>query len=302
MNNSLCPNFVKDPSLKYAVSLKGKISDLHRTTPEELNQVSTKFSDFIKTSTEFVNDLELSRRVYIEALKAGSFQINFDLELLAAQQLNVFAVPLDDLSKFFNSYFSYVFSKLPSEEQNVFKQEEVSSAEFKKLDSTLARIYEERHIAAPQNMEQKIIDIISYSVENLKGLEFDNFDRIEFINYEKSGQELPMGLIDKDFIPAIENKIFKPENLKKEDVIELDQIPQKYNVQVYNFNTQTGNGGAFLRIAEDKIDKISIHARGKSNYENSFFTKSLDEGKVVSVEGLATRVNGRIKAIQIQLQ
>lgn len=300
--NSFCPDFIKDPSLKYAVSLKGKISDLHKATPEELAQVSAKFSDFIRTSTEFVNDLELSRRVYIEALKAGSFQINFDLEVSELQQLSMFTVSLDNLGTYLSSYFNYVFAKLPSEENGIFKESEIVSTDFRKLESTLNKVYEERHIVPQQNLEHKIIDIISYSVENLKGMDFENFDKIEFINYEKSGNELPMGLIDKGFIPSIESKIFRPESLEKEDIIELDQIPTKYSVQVYNFNTQTGNGGAYLATGEDKIEKISLHARGRTNYENTAFTKSLDEGKIVTIEGFATRVNGRIKVIQVQLQ
>lgn len=301
LSNSLCPEYIRDPTFKYAVSLKGKISDVHKATPEELNQVSTKFSDFIKTSTEFVNDLELSRRIYIEALKAGSFQINFDVEMAEAQQLNMFTSSLDKLSTFLSSYFSYVFAKLPSESQDVFREAEVSSTEFKKLQSTLSQVYSERQMVPKQDLEHKLIDIISYSVENLKGLEFANFDRIEFINFEKSGNEISIGLIDKGYIPSIESKIFKPEDLDKDDIIEMDQTALRYDIQVYNFNTQTGNGGAYLRISEDKIDRISVHARGRANYENTVLTKSLDEGKIIAVEGIATRVNGRIKIIQIAL-
>jgi len=47
-----------------------------------------------------------------------------------------------------------------------------------------------------------LIDMMSYSVERLQGLDYSNgFNKLEFINYDNQGQESSIGILDEQYIP-----------------------------------------------------------------------------------------------------
>ena len=307
LKNSFCPTFLYKPSLEYYVSLQGGLSDLHKATPEDLNLVNTKFSQFLKSSSDFLNQFEIGRNVYIEAGSdnqygmTGSFKVKFRIDLNKPDQLSLISASTDKISDYFNKYFNYVFQSLPEESNDVFKKDTVTSPQFKEIETLLTNIYVEGHLPIPEaGLEHKLIDIINYSVENLKDIEYTKgFERISFLNYTEAGHEIPIGIIDKDFIPIIEEKLFRLESENKEDVIFIDSTPQDYVVQVYHFSTETGNGGAYFFKDDGSVIRIQLHVKGKKNYGNTIFTKSMDEVKKVPISGIAKFVNSKIKEITV---
>jgi len=302
LSNSLCPDFITEPSLTYSASLKGNFADLHKAFPEDVNLVNTTFTEILLNATSFINELEVGRQVFVEALQVGSFRINFKIELNESNQSSLFSASTSKIKLFIQDYFRYVFNTLPDEEVNIFKKSEVTSENFKILEDKLADLYRDKNIViASEGIEQKIIDLISFSVKSLKDIDYTkSFNRIEFLNISKAGEDIPVGLLDEKYIQSVEDKLFKPESFEKEDLIEIDDLPREYRIQVYSFNIQTGNGSANLILTEEKLDKISLHARGKDNYQNTLFTKSMDEGVIVDVSGIAKKVNGRVKELMIQ--
>lgn len=299
LENSFCPDFIYESSFNYSVSLKGNLADNHKSTPEDVNIINTNFSAFLRNSSEFMNDLDYSRQVYVEPSMVGSFRINFKIELKENSNA-LFQAPVDKLNNYFNKYLNYVLNTLPTEEIDVFKHESVSSIEFNKIKELLTEIYLTKNITQ-QDIEQKIIDQISFSVTNLKEINYNNsFDRIELMNLSKTGNEIPLAIINKDYIPAIENKVFSELPIKKEDIIEIDEIEKKYSIQVYDFNSETGNGGVYI---EDNggIKKVALHLKGLNDYSNSIYTKSMDDKKYIEVLGIAKRVNSIIKELTIKL-
>jgi hypothetical protein len=301
LKNSYCPDLIKEPSLSYSVSLKGNLADLHKTLPNELNEVNSKFSSFLSSATEMIHDFDLSREVYVESLMTGSFKINFRVELKQTEQLPLFNVPINNLSNFFEEYLIYVFKTLPNEDIDVFKKESITSPTFIHLEKSLSRIYEAANIIPKKNIEQQLIDTLNYSIPHLKDLHFNkSFDRIEILNYDLSGQEFQIGLIDESFIPAVESKLFRTEEMNKEDIILYDESPTKYSIRVYQLNTETGNGGAYLQM-DNTIEKISLHLRGRSNYDNTIYTRSMDAGNIIEIDGIGKKVNGKVKEITVQL-
>lgn len=302
LEKSYCPDFIIEPSLTYSASLKGSFADQHKAYPEDLNSVNTKFSEVLLNATSFINELEIGRQVFVEALQVGSFRINFRIELNESNQTSLFSTSTNKVRQFIQSYFKYIFNSLPDEEVDVFKREEVTSERFKLLENQLLDLYHEKNIVlSTEGVEQKIIDLIGHSVKSLKDIDYTrSFTKIEFINISKTGEDIPVGLIDDKYVPSVERKFFPVESLEKPDVVEVDEFPKEYRIQVYSFNIQTGNGGANLILTEDKLDKISLHARGKVDYQHTVFTKSMDEGIIVTVNGIATKVNGRVKVLQVQ--
>lgn len=300
LENSYCPNFIVQPTFNYSVSLKGQDSDLHRATPEVLNDVNTKFSKFLESSTEFIKDLDLERSIFIQGNKAGSFEIEFSIDLSQNDQLNIYNLSQERINEFLNELYQYIFYSLPKEKEEVFKGEEVESPEFKEIERKLTDIYDIVKLKPKAGLEQKVIDLINYSVWNLKELDYNKgYNRIEFSNITSKGENVPVGYLDKEYIPSVQMKLFKLEDGLKEDVIIVDNKPTNYKIQVYQFNVQTGNGGAFVLLPDDKLERISLHVQGKKSYEHSVFTHSMDEGVLVEITGIAKRVNGRITEIRM---
>ncbi|MBT1709265.1 hypothetical protein KK062_13565 [Fulvivirgaceae bacterium PWU5] len=301
LQNSFCPDFVFEPTFNFAASLKGNESDSHKALPEDINSINTKFSQFLKSSTEFVSELDMERTLYVEALLAGSFQINFRVEVKRISQTSLFGVSSGNIKSFVTDLTKYIFNDLPNEQNDVFKSDTVESQDFKKLQDQLNSLYTERNIVLPQeSIEQKLLDLIHYSIEPLKGIDYTkSFNRIEFVNLSEDGNKIPIAMVDENFIPSVEEKLYVLEKEIKADVTVFDEFAQEYNLQVYSFNTQTGKGGAWLKIADEKWERISLHASGKDNYENTPFTKSMDEGTIIVVNGIAKRVNDRYKQITV---
>lgn len=302
LSNSYCPDFIIEPSLTYSASLKGNFADQHKAYPEDLNSVNTTFSQVLLNATSFINELEIGRQVFVEALQVGSFRINFRIELNESSQTSLFSASTTKVRNFIQNYFKYIFNSLPDEEIDIFKKAEVSSERFKVLENQLLDLYHDKKIVlSTEGIEQKIIDLIGHSVNSLKDIDYTrSFNKIELINISKTGEDIPVGLLDDKYISSVETKLFPLESLDKSDIIEIDEFPKEYRIQVYSFNIQTGNGGANLILTEDKLDKILLHAKGKADYRHTVFTKSMDEGIIVSVTGIATKVNGRVKELLVQ--
>lgn len=291
LENSLCPSFLDAASLEYSFSLKGGLSDLHIAEPEVMSVVNTKFCSFLKSSASFVNELDIYPHVYSETAMTGSFELNFKIEF--KEGLNLFSKPHADIKSFLRKLYTYIFSILPKEEKDALKLENIESADFKEIEEEFQQIFLSRGIELPDNGEQKVIDLISYSVENLKEIEYNGFDRIELINKTTDGGKVPVAIIDKNFYASIEDKFFKPESLQLEDIIEVDATPQEYSIQVYQLNIETGNGGVYLTINES-IHKVPIHLRGRNTYHNTIFTKNMDDEIIITIKAIGKRVNGKV--------
>ena len=63
--NSFCPEFIFEPSFSYSLSMVVGLADVHKTKASELSNVSTHFSDFLKSSTTFLNDLDFENNTNI---------------------------------------------------------------------------------------------------------------------------------------------------------------------------------------------------------------------------------------------
>lgn len=298
LENSLCPSFVQEPSFAYSLSMQGGLSDLHKTKSKDLSIVSNKFSDLLKSATNFLDDLDISRNIYIEGLEAGSFKINFKVEIDSPDQLGLINIPTEQINNFLNEYFNYFFNDLPEEDENIFREAIVSSDKFKDLEQKLELLYADNFVVPQAGVEQKLIDLINYSVDSIKEIEYnESFNSLKFENITASGQAIPFAIINEDFIPSIENIVYNVDQFNARDIIEVDQHPQNYNVRVYDFSTISGKGSGFFYQPDGQTWKIIIHATGKDNYENTIFTKSMDEGQPYIFRGIGTRKNGKLKKV-----
>jgi hypothetical protein len=301
LENSYCPDFILEPSLTYSVSLKGNFADQHKAYAEDINAVNSAISKMLLNVSSFVSDLELDRKVFVEAPTAGSFKVNFRIELTEHSQTSLFSTSATKIGQFIQGYLQYLLNTLPDEKFGLFEKSKVTSEEFYLLESQLMRLYQEKNIVLPADkISEKLVDSIIFSVKTLKDIDYSSsFNKIEFINISKTGDSIPIGLLNSVFLSSID-KVFAFDLMSKTDEEKTDEAPKEYRILVYAFNTQTGNGSAYLMVSEDKFVKVSLHVRGRPDYQHSEFTKSLDEGTVVSVTGVATSINGRPKALLVQ--
>lgn len=303
--NSFCPDFIFEPSFSYSLSMIGGLADVHKTKAYELSNVSTHFSDFLKSSTTFLNDLEFENNIYVEALEAGSFKINFKIEYTEPHQIGLLNVSKESINDFINNYFRYFFNQLPEEKEDIFKTEIVISEKFKELENELEneleKIYAEKSIIPQEGVEQKLIDLINYSSKELEKIEYNgDFDSLKFQNMTNTGEEIPFGIIDNEFILSVKDKMFDVSKFEAKPVVIFDENPQKYKILIYLFS-ESGKGNAYYTDENEVISKIIIHATGKSNYDNTIFTKRMDDGKPFEVNGIAKKIDGKLKQITCEL-
>lgn len=299
LENSYCPSFAKRNTFEYTFSLKGGLADTHKAEPLIMSDTNSKVFKLLNSATTFLNELGIQPTIYSEVALAGSFQLNFEINL--KEKHSLFSKSSDDIKSFFSGFLNYIFDKLPKESQDVLKNEEKSSEELKSLFGEMKKLFNNRNMVLnDEASEQKIIDLITYSVDSIKDIEYKGYDKIEISNKLENGEVLPVALIKTDYYETVENKVFKPEHKEKPDEIIIDEIPKNYKIQVYQLNKETGNGLAYY-ILNDNVSKISLHLRGRKGYHGTTYTKSMDDNSSIDILGLGKWVNGVLKEITVNL-
>lgn len=299
LENSYCPNFVKRNTFEFTFSLKGDLADAHKAEPLIMSDTNSKVFNLLNSATTFLNELEIKPKIYSEVALAGSFQLNFEIDLI--EKKNLFSKSSNDIKSFFNVFLNYLFEKLPNESQDVLKVGGKSSNELKSLFRAMKKLYNSRNVVFNEEVfEQKVIDLITYSVDSVKDIEYKGYNKIEISNKLENGEVLPVALIKTDYYKTVESKVFKPEQKEKSDEIIIDETPKKYNIQVYQLNKETGNGGAYY-LFNGNVSKISLHLRGREEYHGTDYTKSMDDNSSIETLGTGKFVNGVLKEITVDL-
>lgn len=299
LENSYCPSFVKRNTFEYVFSLKGGLADIHKAEPLIMSDTNAKVFKLLNSATTFLKELDIEPVIYSEVALAGSFQLNFEIEL--KEKPSLFSKNPSDIKAYFSRFLNYLFDKLPTENQDILKDEQKSSAELNSLFNELKQLYNSRNVVLGDEVfEQRVIDLITYSVDSIKDIKYKGYNKIEISNKLESGEVLPIALIKTDYYESVQSKVFKPEQEDKPDEIVYDENPEDYKIQVYSLNNETGNGGAYY-VVDDSVSKIALHLKGKSDYHGTVYTKSLDEKKSIDIQGVGKWVNGLLKDITVEL-
>lgn len=299
LENSYCPSFVKRNTFEYVFSLKGGLADIHKAEPLVMSDTNAKVFKLLNSATTFLKELDIEPVIYSEVALAGSFQLNFEIDLKGKPSL--FSKNPSDIKSYFSRFLNYLFDKLPTESQDVLKDEQKSSDNLKSLFHELKQVYNSRNVVLDNEaFEQRVIDLITYSVDSIKDIEYIGYNKIEISNKLETGEVLPIALIKTDYYETVQSKVFKPEQEVKPDEIVYDENPKDYKIQVYSLNNETGNGGAYY-VVDDCVSKVALHLKGKSDYHGTVYTKSLDEKKSIDIQGIGKWINGQLKDITVEL-
>ena len=308
LEESYCPADAFVPSLNYGVSLKGKKADFHLAEVQETNNIQTSFADVLRNTFSGLEGLELRPKLYLEPAKLGSFRVNYRIEFEDVQS-SMFHVDKSLIADYIESFLKYIITKLPQEEKNALKEQHISSVAFKEVEDKLIQIYQKAHLELTKDeLEKKLIDNINESALKFEGVtnqikNSSSFDKIELINYESSGGELGLGIINGEFFDSIKEQLVIPAPEVSTDVIEEDVNPTTYRIRVYKLSNKTGNCYAYFYPDESETNyeiPILIN-KGNKEYSHSTISKSLDEDKVINIQGRAKKVNGEVKSIKVDL-
>lgn len=308
LEDSYCPEGFFTPSLNFGVSLKGKISDRHLVEIPEANNIQTSFGDVLKNALATLEEINLSPKLFLEPARTGSFRVNYRIEFNESES-SLFSLDSKLIADYLQALLTYIISKLPQEENSVLKEENVTSVAFKEVETKLSEIYVSSHITiSDEVLEQKLIENINESALKFEGVanqikNSTSFNKIELLNYEATGGELGLGVIDETFFESIKEKLLIPEPAVITEVHEEDATPQSYRIRVYNFSSETGNCWAyFYPDATEWNYKLPIRIENNGKvYAPSAYSKSLDEEKVITIKGIATRINDIVKSISVEL-
>jgi hypothetical protein len=299
LDNSFCPDFIENNSLDYTFSLKGELADLHKAEPLAVSETNTKIYNLLNSATTFLSDLDIEHQIYSEVALAGSFELNFEIDLKEKQ--NLFSVSNKDIKEFIFNFFKYIFNKLPDEPVNTLKDADSTSENLDKITNELKEIYVRRSAFLNEEAtEQRTIDLINYTVDSFKDVNYQGFNKIEVKNRLLNGDKMSVALIDENYYKNVADKVFIPESENKPDEIIFDEQPVMYKIQVYSLNKESGNGKAYY-IFDEVVNKITFHLKGKDDYHGTVFTKSLDENIQIQIMGVGKRVNNNLKEITIDL-
>ena len=306
--DSFCPTFQFPISLNYCISLQGKKADIHKAEIADVNDIQTNFKEVFKSVVESLNELQLNARYYLEPAEIGSFRVNFNVEFEEVQA-QLFPVDKTKVADYFAKYLDYVITKLPNENVDVLKGSAKNSPALQEIEKKLIELYEEAQIQLPELViEQNLIDNINETALKFETLtnqitQSVSFDKIELLNYADNGNELGVGLIESDYFDKVKNKLTIEDEDPAVDIVEQDKKPKKYRILVYVLNTENGHGKARLYYDEtENFDKISLTInKNEKEINNSTYSNSLHEGKVIDSLGVARKVNGKYKSLKIDL-
>ncbi|WP_025144513.1 hypothetical protein [Pedobacter jeongneungensis] len=296
-------------NLNFAFSLKGKLADLHKAKVNDINNVNERIYNYLQDSLETLNVFQLNPIVYSQPSQAASYRLNFDIEFKQEQQMSMFPIDKKKVGEFLQTYLNYISYSLPEEDDGFLEDNPEKSKGFSDLKSKYEEIFTSYNTEPLSAVSDILVENISSSAEKLSEVtEYlksnNSFDSILLGYTDDNGGFSTIGYLIEDYKALIDSKILhNEEELYIENII-VDPTPQSYRILVYDMNTETGKGRARL-YPDDTEDyyrvKLHVYTVGDS-LSNSIFTKSLNESKVVNVEGIGTRINGVFKKLECYIE
>ncbi len=300
LEDSLCPAMAYRPSFLYSASMKGGGADTHSVPPEDTNEVNGVFSAFFKKAIEWTSDLGLYPVVYNEGLRAGSFKISFRIELVPSNQTSWLAVDPERVKEVLPEFFKYALNEAVKNDFTDLQPGTVKSDAFVEINEKIGKLYTDAELASGVS-QWSIGQSLRDGLSAFKDIEFDRvFSRVEISSEHESGLSTPLGIVDAPYVEHVE-RIPPPDDGRVPEVAITDIVPQDYVIQVYDFNSETGKGSGYVFSEADSINKMSFSAKGMKSYDNTLLTFSMDQKKQIPIRGLATKVNGRIKKMTIDM-
>lgn len=301
-------NKIISDSLNFTFSLKGKLADLNRALVGDINNINQKIYSYLEESLDALNFFNLQPRIYSQPSQIGSYRLNFDIEFKPDPlQISLFPINQKEINKFINDYLHYITYNFPNESDSFLEKYTEDSKQFTGLKNSFEEIFRSSNLEPISTISDILIDNINNSAEKLSEvtdyLKYNNsFNAIELGKTSDTGHFTTVGYLTEDYKTSVVLKLLPREELSGNEKLS-DNLPKPYRILVFRINRETGKGGA--RLYSDNSEdfhRIQLNInKGDNDLSNSIFTMSLNENKVVTVNGIATTINGIYKKLDCNI-
>lgn len=305
LESSFCPKIVKEQSLEYAISLKGKLADVNKADTEQVSKIQNGFAEFLEDRVKSFKGLFVTPKTMLQAYATGSFIINLELDLSSKNnQIDLFP-DLAPLDKYLCDYIKYISSGF-SEDKELFKSNTpVSSYKFKELENSMINVYNSSNIKKPDNAYTHLKADVLKSIgkfEKISEQVGEDFDSIQILNIV-SDDESPLAFIDKEISEIFQNSIEEIE-LSQTCGYSIDDQLQEYSIYIYHLNTDTRIGNALIKNLgnESVMSKPKIKIEGDEGLEQTKYTESLYLNKWINVKAKAKKVGEKFTYLDIAFE
>ncbi|MBI1836453.1 MAG: hypothetical protein HYR91_04220 [Flavobacteriia bacterium] len=281
-----------EAQLSFSSSLKGGIADHHlsklKSTVSFIDFTTNLYGNILAP----LNKSDYSIEPYYEPAMQGSFKIDLLLKIKpkSGKEFNIEFI--DKVEEYFSSFIKFTFLNLKNNDSINIED----TLEFKDLEVLLNGLLNKssKKDKTENILKKSIIKILSKS-ENIDDFLNNGIDNLEIKSnntelYEsqKSTVNIESNYFDKvkKYLPYFEEKI-------------IDEICE-FSVRVYEINSDTNKCKAYIQSDEKNSRLKSVRIKHNLvNFENSDYTKSLEQKTFIKIKGKTLLRNGKLILIDV---
>lgn len=296
---SYCPSSSTKTSLKYLVSLKGKLADDFYAVSSDLSSIQESFSKLLSDSADLIDGFWDKCNVYQSAYVPSSFQMSFDVVPISTPSLFTDYEKVADL---YNKVINYCIDNLPVEVESIFDTagHPVYSKSYNDLKAGIVDLYESSFLAVPLELDENLKVVFHKALYSLEGITKSlgrNYDELNVFNRVSSGENFALGGLDADDRARIEDSVLTLESIENTTVSDSDY--RDYEIHIYSLNADSRKGMAIIRSDASTISKPRIKIGGKEGLEGSRYTASLHLNEYVTVRAKGKWIDNRCVYLDI---
>ena len=305
LEESFCPKLVKNHSLTYSISLKGKLADMNKAIANEVSKIQNGFSDFVEDRIRFLKGFNAVPQAVLQPYSEGSFKINLELDIQQKGRKSNMFFQLAQFDKYLSDYIQYLGADFQNDKELFFDLENKENSEsLDNLLNSLSELYEQAQVKKPEDLSKYLKEDIQKSLNKFEQITEEvgeNFDSAEIININADSNEI-LALINRDFSEGFQNAIQDIE-ISTNGVVE-DIGYNDYHIYIYHLNTDSRTGNPFIKNTkeEENMSKPRIKIDGDESLETTKYTESLHLNKWIKISAKARKVNDTFKYLNIQFE
>lgn len=301
---SFCPRPACVPSHSYSVSLEGGLADRSLALPEQAARVQNRMAKLLTICLNTVRSiLNIEPMVLQSPASGGSFDINFTIEI-KEERGNLYAQQ-EDYFAYVNSFVEYCLNALPKEVNALLAQNFSELNGFRTIIESISRLKPGLDTDSPTNLLE-ISQGVYKASSILQDLAEDvgrDYTTMAIVNDPDKARNI-LGIIGEAYKHDIEKTVLAIEEKTKS--VAVDEKATPYTVYIYDLNTDTRTGHAYVQPEEPatakKVMRPRIKILGSGTLSHTKYTQSIYEEEYIDVQGRAKKVDGLIKHIDIEYE
>jgi len=295
-DESYCPISSRKATLKYMISMKGKLADDFHAIPSEVSTIQESFSSLLTDSSKAMGSFWKKCEVYQSAYVPSSFQMSFEVvPVFPSAQRSLFT-NYDKVVEVYNKLINYCIDSLPLEVESVFDSTgQVSySRDFNELRREIAELYQISSLNMPNDFDdnlKKVFQKVLYDLEGVTKNIGKNYDELNIFNRNNEGENFALGELSIDDRDKIEDSVLLVESIENPTLVDSDY--RDYVIHIYSLNTDSRRGMAIIQSQDALISKPRIKIAGQEGLEGSRFTASMHMSEYITVQAKGKWANNR---------